>query len=74
MIIEACCQGPSIAELPIFVVAAEHERRESMRALPDYETVPLRGIYAVYPQNRNVSARLRLFFESLVDFGRTLPW
>ena len=74
MIIEACCQGPSIAELPIFVVAAEHERRESMRALPDYETVPLRGIYAVHPPNHYVSGRSRLFFGPLVDFGRTLLW
>ena len=74
MMIEACRQGLGIAGLPIYAVAAEHERRELIRALADYETVPLRGIYAVYPQNRNVSARLRLFFESLVDFGRTLPW
>lgn len=72
--IEACRQGLGIAGLPIFTVAAEHERRELIRVLPDYERVPLRGIYAVYPPNRNVSASLRLFFESLVDFGRTLPW
>ena len=71
---EACHQVLGIAELPIFAVAAEHERRELMRVLPDYETVPLRGIYAVYPPNRYVSARVRLFFKSLVDFGRTLPW
>ncbi|MBG05858.1 MAG: hypothetical protein CMM59_17485 [Rhodospirillaceae bacterium] len=74
MMIEACRQGLGIAELPIFAVAAELERRELMRVLPDYETDPLRGIYAVYPPNRYVSARVRLFVESLVDFGRTLPW
>ena len=45
--IEACRQGLGIAGLPIFAVAAEHERRELIRVLPDYETVPLRGIYAV---------------------------
>ena len=71
--IEACRQVLGIAGLQFFAVA-EHERCELIRVLPDYETVPLRGIYAVYPPNRNVSARLRLFFESLVDFGRTLLW
>ena len=45
-----------------------------MRALPDYETVALRGIYAVHPLNHYVSGRLRLFFGPLVDFGRTLLW
>lgn len=62
MMTEACHQGLGIAELPIFAAAAEDERRIMMRVLPDYETVPLRGIYAVYPPNRYVSARVRLFF------------
>ena len=74
MMIEACRQDLGVAGLPIFAVAAEHERRELMRVPPDYETVSLRGIYAVYPPNRYVSARVRLFFETLVDFGRKLPW
>ena len=74
MMIEACRQGLGIAGLPIFAVAAEHERRELIRVLADYETVPLRGIYAVHPPNHYVSGRLRLCFGSLVDFGRTLLW
>jgi len=74
MMIEACRRGLGIAELPIFAVAEALERGELVRVLPDYETDPLRGIYAVYPPNRYVSARVRLFVEALVEFGRGLPW
>lgn len=74
MMVAACGRGLGIAELPVFAVADHLKSGAFVRLLPEYESDPARGIYAVFPQNRYLSTKVRLFIDSLTEFGRTLPW
>ncbi len=74
MQLEACLQGIGIAVLPIFNAAEYLLSGELVELLPEYETYPKRGIYALYPQNRYLSTRVRLFIDALSDASKDLPW
>ncbi|MDH3231375.1 MAG: LysR substrate-binding domain-containing protein [Alphaproteobacteria bacterium] len=41
--------------------------------LRDWEAAT-RGIYAVYPHNRHLSAKVRAFIDHLVDALEPAPW
>ncbi|MEQ6250423.1 substrate binding domain-containing protein [Sulfitobacter sp. HNIBRBA3233] len=70
----AALHGVGIVILPIFYVADHLKTRELEVVLADHETYPKREIYAVYPQNRFQSTRLRLFLDQLTAASRELPW
>lgn len=74
MMVEACLQGLGIAQLPIFGAASYLNSGELVRVLPEYETYPERGIYAIFPQNRHLSTRVRLFIDWLAECSREFPW
>ena len=74
MMLEACRQGLGIAELPIFAIAEELDKGDLVRVLPDYVSYPERGIYAVFPQNRYLSTKVRLFVDWMTKCGSELPW
>ena len=61
MMLEACLHGLGIAILPIFSTADYLENGKLVRVLADYTTYPERGIYAMFPQNRHLSTKVRLF-------------
>jgi DNA-binding transcriptional LysR family regulator len=42
--------------------------------LPNYETTPEINIYAVFPPNRHLSTKVRLFVNWLADGCKALPW
>lgn len=74
MLCNAALHGVGIVILPIFYVADHLNTQELEVVLADHETYPKREIYAVYPQNRFQSTRLRLFLDQLTAASRELPW
>ena len=72
--ITACHHGLGIALLPVFFCADEIEKGSLIRLLPNYKTTPERGIYAMFPESRYISTKVRLFVEMLVHKCRNLPW
>ena len=74
MQLQACLQGIGIALIPIFYSSEYLQTGELIEILPDYSTYPERGIYALYPQNRYLSTRVRLFIDKLVEASQTFPW
>lgn len=74
MMEEACLEGIGIAQLPIFVAIEHLESGKLVEVLPEYETHPQRNIYAVFPQNRYLSTKTRLFVDYLSKYSKKLPW
>lgn len=74
MMLEACLQGLGLAVMPIFSVAEHISSGKLIHMLPDYTTFPTNEIYALFPQNRHLSTRVRLFVDCLSECGRNLPW
>lgn len=72
--VEACLQGIGLAILPIFAAAPYLETGQLIPVLPDHQTTPERGIYALYPQNRMQSTRVTLFVDWLKECSRDYPW
>jgi DNA-binding transcriptional LysR family regulator len=56
-----------IAVLPAWVVRDDLQNDRLVRLLPDYE-MPHQGVYAVFPDNRHLPARVRQFIEFLSDY------
>lgn len=70
----ACAAGRGIAYLPDYLVGDDLHAGTLERVLPEYveETV---GVHAVYPEQKHLSARVRLFIDLLVErLGATPPW
>jgi DNA-binding transcriptional LysR family regulator len=74
MQLEACLQGLGVALLPIFSADTYLRSGELVELFPDYKTYPERSIYAMYPQNRYLSTRTRLFIDWLSDFSKSFSW
>ena len=74
MILAACKAGVGIASLPLFAVHRELQSGQLRRIMPDYEIYPARNIYVLYPENRYISTKLRLFVDEMIRLGKTLPW
>lgn len=74
MQLAACKAGLGITVLPIFAVIDALEAGELVTLLPGYRTTPERGIYAVFPQNRHLSTRVRLFVDWLAQASPDFSW
>lgn len=74
MQLEACLKGIGISLLPIFAAHKYLESGELIQILPEYVTTPERGIYAMYPQNRYLSTRTRLFIDWLSQASDSFAW
>lgn len=74
MQVHACLNGIGLALLPIFCAAEYLNSGELIELLPGYKTHPERGIYALYPENRHLSTRVRLFIDWLHDSAQDFPW
>ncbi|RBP52692.1 LysR family transcriptional regulator [Arenicella xantha] len=74
MQVAACKQGLGIAVLPIFAVWEDLQSGALQQVLPDYQSYPVRGIYAVFPQNRHLSTRVRLFVDWMSEVNQRFPW
>lgn len=74
MELEAAHQGIGLVILPIFYVSASLQNGRLVPLLEDYQTYPARNIHVVFPQNRYLSTRLRLFVDHLTTICDDLPW
>ena len=71
---EACLHGIGVALLPAFSAEAYLKTGELVALFPEYPTVPELGIYAMYPQNRYLSTRTRLFIDWLSEASEDFSW
>jgi len=74
MMLTSCIEGIGIAALPIFVAATYLNSKQLVQVLPDYNTDPELVIHAIFPQNRHLSTKVRLFVDCLSNSCQTLPW
>ncbi|WP_419798757.1 MAG: LysR family transcriptional regulator [Terasakiella sp.] len=66
--------GAGVAVSPAFIVGRELANGVLESVMEEYEVEPI-NIYAVYPHNRHLSAKVRLFVDFLKDwFGNCPSW
>jgi DNA-binding transcriptional LysR family regulator len=71
---DAAIAGLGLAVLPLFIAAAALRRGELIDALPAARPTP-DPIYAVHPQTRHLSRKVRALIDHLVGaLGGELPW
>ncbi len=69
----AAVGGLGIAATAAFIVRGELARGELVALLPDYPMAP-RELYALYPQNRHLSPKVRVFVDFAAELYRTRDW
>ncbi|MBL4673707.1 MAG: LysR family transcriptional regulator [Arenicella sp.] len=74
MQVAACEAGIGLALLPSFAIWSQLQSGKLLQLLPEYQTDPERNIYAMFPQNRHLSTRVRLFIDFLSELGKSFPW
>lgn len=74
MELEAVRAGIGIAILPIFYVTDDIKAGNLVPILSDFQTWPELNIHALFPPNRYLSTRVRLFVDHLTNICRDLPW
>ena len=74
MQVEACLHGLGVSLLPAFAADAYLKSGELVALFPDCPTYPEPGIYAMYPQNRYLSTRTRLFIDWLSNASKDFSW
>lgn len=73
-VLDAALHGLGIAQLPDYYVSQKILSGELVEVLADYQA-PDSAVWAVYPFNRNLSAKVRQFVDFLSDhFQYHLPW
>jgi DNA-binding transcriptional LysR family regulator len=71
---DAAVKGRGIALLPTFIAGAELRHGTLRGILADYKAPEL-SLYAIYPPNRHLSVKVRLFIDFLVErFGQRPLW
>jgi DNA-binding transcriptional LysR family regulator len=71
---DAAVKGRGIALLPTFIVGADLQQGTLRSILSDYKAPEL-ALYAIYPPNRHLSVKVRLFIDFLVErFGGRPYW
>ena len=71
---DAAVKGLGLTKLPTFIVGAELQSGRLVSVLPDYEASSLH-ICLLYPPNRHLSARIKLFVEFFFErFGERPYW
>jgi DNA-binding transcriptional LysR family regulator len=71
---DAVVKGRGIALLPTFIVGADLQEGSLRSILTDY-TAPEISVYAIYPQTRHLSVKVRVFIDFLIErFGGRPYW
>lgn len=74
VLVSAAVAGEGIAYGPSFLVANDIRATRLMPILTDWAGPPF-GIYAIYPPNRHVSAKVRRFIDFMRQtWGESPPW
>ena len=71
---DAAVRGRGIALLPTFIAGADLQEGRLRTILTDYKA-PEISLYAIYPQTRHLSVKVRVFIDFLVErFGGRPYW
>jgi DNA-binding transcriptional LysR family regulator len=71
---DAAVRGRGVALLPTFIAGANLQQGSLQTILADYRA-PEISIYAIYPQTRHLSVKVRLFIDFLIErFGGRPYW
>jgi DNA-binding transcriptional LysR family regulator len=70
---QAAVAGLGVVATPIFMACDDLRGGRLEPVLRDYDP-PKRGIHAVYPHNRHLSAKVRAFVDYLVEALNPTPW
>jgi DNA-binding transcriptional LysR family regulator len=70
---DAAVQGRGIALLPTFIAGADFQQGRLATILTSYQA-PEISIYAIYPETRHVSLKVRVFIDFLVERFGGLPY
>jgi len=71
---DAAVQGRGIALLPTFIAGTDFQQGRLATILPGYQA-PEISIYAIYPETRHLSLKVRVFIDFLVErFGGRPYW
>ena len=74
VLVDAARRGLGIAWMPDFLSCDALSSGDVVPLLPDWSSRRL-GVWAVYPHNRHLSAKVRLFVDLLAEaFGDVPPW
>lgn len=74
VLLKACVAGCGLAYMPDYLVGELLVSGDLVHVLPEYveDTV---GVHAVYPERKHLSARVRLFIDTLIErLGPRPPW
>lgn len=72
---QATLEGLGVTVLPTFVIGEDIKSGRLTHILKDYTLDPERNIYALFPHNRHMSAKVRLFIDFIAErFGGTPYW
>ena len=71
---EAALSGLGIAALPAFIVRDDLEAGRLVALLAEYDDVTDGGVYAVYPASRNLSPKVRVFIDFLLEHFTRHPY
>lgn len=75
MLREALFQGVACGVFPTFIIGEAIKDGRVLQILPDYTMDPERNIYALFPHNRHMSAKVRLFIDFISErFGGVPYW
>lgn len=66
--------GLGILCVPSFIVGPDIRAGRLVRLMPEVEPQPTRNIYALYPQNRYLSAKVRLFIDFVAEAFAKPSW
>ncbi len=69
LILDAVVDGQGIMIAPSFMVTADMKKRRLETVLEDYSQAPI-GLYAIYPQSKHISTKVRAFVDYLIEAWR----
>lgn len=71
---EAIVQGAGIGRIPTFIAGEDIKAGRLVPVLSDYK-MPIKEIYAVFPERRYLPMKVRVFIDFVVDhFGGSTPY
>ncbi|MFZ4124665.1 MAG: LysR family transcriptional regulator [Rickettsiales bacterium] len=72
---EAALSGLGIVCVPSFIIGYDVKQGKLTHVMPEFEPQPERNIYALFPHNRYMSAKVRLFVDFIAErFNGTPCW
>lgn len=74
MLKQAACDGLGVVYVPSFIVGDEIRSGKLVRLMPGVQPVNERNIYALYPHNRYMSTKVRLFSDAVAQAFTTPYW